>query len=191
MQHFYEQIPGWSFDIVGQYRAAVEGAVNGAHFVEVGSWKGRSAAFMAVEIINSGKQITFDCVDHFQGNPEQRDTNSEAYDKDAADGNIQSIFTQNMLPVVGYYNAVVQTSPAVAQQYADNSLDFVFIDAGRDYDSAKADILGWWPKVKPGGLLAGHDIRHPPIDKALKDAEAETGRYVSNYWDCWQITKPV
>ena len=34
-----------------------------SHFVEVGVWKGRSAAFMAVEINNSGKNIRFDCVD--------------------------------------------------------------------------------------------------------------------------------
>jgi predicted O-methyltransferase YrrM len=191
MQHFYEQIPGWSFDIVGQYRAAVETATDGAHFVEIGSWKGRSAAFMAVEIINSGKQITFDCVDHFQGSEEHLDPSSEGYDKDAAEGRLQSVFTQNMLPVVDHYNLVAQPSLQAVQQYADGSLDFVFIDAAHDYDNVKADVLAWWPKVKPGGVLAGHDIRHGPIDQALKDVESQIGKYTSNFWDCWQITKPV
>jgi predicted O-methyltransferase YrrM len=191
MEHFWEQIPGWSHDTIGQYRAAVETATDGAHFVEVGSWKGRSAAFMAVEIMNSGKQIQFDCVDHFLGNIEQREPKSVGYDADTGEGRLQTVFTQNMLPVAAYYNAVVQTSPEAAQQYADGSLDFVFIDASRDYDSVKADILGWWPKVKPGGLLAGHDIRHPPVEQALKDTEATTGRFISKFWDCWEITKPV
>jgi len=191
MQHFYEQIPGWSHDIIGQYRDAVERATNGAHFVEIGSWKGRSAAFMAVEIINSNKQITFDCVDHFQGSEEHLTVGGEGYDKDAAEGRLQAVFTQNMLPVAGHYNLVAQPSLQAVQQYADGSLDFVFIDAAHDYDNVKADVLAWWPKVKPGGILAGHDIRHPPIDKALRDVEPEIGRYVSNFWDCWQITKPV
>jgi hypothetical protein len=151
----------------------------------------RSAAFMAVEIMNSGKQIQFDCVDHFLGNADHRDPESVSYDPVAGEGRLQTVFTDNMSQVAEYYNAVVGTSPEVTQQYADNSLDFVFIDASRDYDSVKADILGWWPKVKPGGLLAGHDIRYPPIEKALKDTAPDTGRYISKFWDCWEITKPA
>jgi hypothetical protein len=40
------------------------------------------------------------------------------------------------------------------------SLDFVFLDAGHDYSSVVEDILIWWPKVKSGGLLTGHDYGH-------------------------------
>jgi SAM-dependent methyltransferase len=191
MEHFYEQIPGWSLDIIGQYRAAVESATDGAHFVEVGCWKGRSAAFMAVEIINSGKQIIFDCVDHFQGSEEHLDTTSDGYDADAAQGRLLQVFTQNMQPIAGYYNIVVQPSIEAALRYADGSLDFVFIDASHDYDNVKADILAWWSKVKPGGMLAGHDIRHIPIVNALKDTQGIIGKHTSKFWDCWEVTKPV
>lgn len=191
MEHFYKNIPGWSNDIIGQYADAVQKAQDGAHFVEVGCWKGRSAAFMAVEIINSNKQITFDCIDHFRGSEEHLDPTQEGYDKDAVDGKLLQIFTDNMLPVAGHYNLVPQSSPEAVVNYADASLNFVFIDASHDYDSVKADILAWWPKIKPGGVLAGHDVRHPPIDQALKDTEQTIGKYVSNFWDCWQVTKPV
>jgi hypothetical protein len=39
----------------------------------------------------------------------------------------------------------------------DASLDFVFIDADHSYEGCKRDIEMWSHKVKPGGLLSGHD----------------------------------
>jgi hypothetical protein len=43
------------------------------------------------------------------------------------------------------------------QQISDNSLDFVYIDALHDFDSVMLDIICWVPKVRPGGIIAGHD----------------------------------
>lgn len=36
-------------------------------------------------------------------------------------------------------------------------LDFVFLDADHNYDGVTADLQAWWPLVKPGGIIAGHD----------------------------------
>lgn len=47
-----------------------------------------------------------------------------------------------------------------AKEISDASLDFVFIDADHSYSGCKADILAWFPKVKPGGLLSGHDYKN-------------------------------
>jgi len=44
-----------------------------------------------------------------------------------------------------------------AANVAEASLDFVFIDAEHTYEAVRADILTWRWKLKPGGLLAGHD----------------------------------
>jgi hypothetical protein len=46
---------------------------------------------------------------------------------------------------------------AYAQQFEDNSVDFVYLDADHTYESVKAEIKAWWPKVKIGGILSGHD----------------------------------
>lgn len=41
--------------------------------------------------------------------------------------------------------------------------DFVYIDAKHDYKSVKDDIETWWPTVKKGGILAGHDYQHKSV----------------------------
>jgi predicted O-methyltransferase YrrM len=52
-------------------------------------------------------------------------------------------------------------APVCAPQYGSfgsyGSFDFVYIDARHDYASALEDIRDWWPKVRRGGILAGHD----------------------------------
>jgi predicted O-methyltransferase YrrM len=52
--------------------------------------------------------------------------------------------------------------------FANEILDFVYIDGAHDYNSAYKDIVSWKSKVKKGGLLMGHD--EYAIKKALKDA---------------------
>jgi hypothetical protein len=56
MEHFYNSIEGW-FQFHNIYNRAVDEATNDSHFVEVGAWKGKSSAYLAVIIANSGKQI--------------------------------------------------------------------------------------------------------------------------------------
>ena len=45
----------------------------------------------------------------------------------------------------------------VINNFEDNSFDFIYIDASHDYKEVKKDIACWYPKVKSGGVLAGHD----------------------------------
>lgn len=48
-------------------------------------------------------------------------------------------------------------SVSVATTIADGSLDWVYIDADHDYESVYADLVAWYPKVRKGGVVAGHD----------------------------------
>lgn len=167
MEHFYTTIQGWCNYLPELYAEMVKEAKDGAHFVEIGTWKGCSAAFMAVEIINSGKKIKFDCVDTWLGSDEE----VHQTDPYVREGKLYEHFVENMKPVEGYYTAIRLPSVEAAALYDDNSLDFVLIDAAHDYDSVKADIAAWLPKVKIGGVLAGDDYAWgPSVAAAVNDS---------------------
>lgn len=163
MNHFYENIPGW-FNFSPLYQRMVAEAQDGARFVEIGAWKGRSTAFMGVEIANSGKNIDFTVVDTFQGSDEHKT-------EDAIINNtLEDEFLKNTAPIRDYYKLLVMQSVTASRFFPDHSLDFVFIDAAHDYESVKQDIEAWLPKVKKGGVIAGDDFSTwPGVAKAVNE----------------------
>jgi predicted O-methyltransferase YrrM len=50
-------------------------------------------------------------------------------------------------------------SVEAAREFENGSLDFVYLDANHNLQNVIADIAAWSPKLKPGGILAGHDYR--------------------------------
>jgi len=48
-------------------------------------------------------------------------------------------------------------SEIAAARLKDDRYNFVFIDAEHTYEQVKQDIGLWWPKVRSGGILCGHD----------------------------------
>ena len=157
-------VEGW-FDFADLYQERVK-AVNGkpAHFVEVGSWLGKSATFMASQIKQTGKKIHFDCVDNWEGG-----TNSYANAGDPsapatreavkARGDIYRQWCRNLSTagVDEFAKPVRGDSAETAEFYPDKSLDFVFIDADHEAASVYRDLEAWFPKVRPGGVIACHD----------------------------------
>lgn len=157
MQHIYNQPQfgeDW-FTYPKLYSDMVKLFPSGSKFVEIGSWKGKSTSYMAVEIVNSGKQIEFYCIDTFEGNAEHQN-NPEL-------PQLYEIFKSNMKPVEGFYTDMKMTSMEAVKKFEDESLDFVFIDGSHKYQDIKDDITCWLPKVKRGGVLAGHDYYPPPL----------------------------
>lgn len=172
MKHFYKDVKGW-FAFLPIYEQAVREAPDPAHFVEVGAWKGRSAAYMAVEIINSGKKIRFDCVDTWLGT----DHSNQRNDADVMAGALFETFLRNTAPVRQSLTIIRRPSLEAAASYADESLDFVMIDADHAYEPVRADIAAWWPKIKQGGVLAGDDWIQRGVNRAVEEffgSRAET-----------------
>ena len=163
MDHFHEEVYGFSqADIFALYKKMVEKFSSGSHFVEVGTFLGKSAVYMAVEIINSGKLIKFDCIDHWLGSEEHKDNDKVDVD------NLYEDFLKNIEPVKGIIKPVRVDSISASKLYKPNSLDFIFIDASHDEQSVKADLTFWMPRLKEDGIIAGDDIDNEGVANAVK-----------------------
>ena len=91
------------------------------------------------------------------------------------DSEFESVFEEAKSRVMKYKERVAifrMTSEAAAALVEDDLLDFAFIDAKHDYFSVMSDMRAWWPKVRNGGILAGHDF----LFDSVKFAALEFGR---------------
>jgi predicted O-methyltransferase YrrM len=52
--------------------------------------------------------------------------------------------------------------------FDEHEVDLVWVDAGHDFVSAKADLDAWHSRVKPGGILAGHDWSEAGVRLAVE-----------------------
>jgi beta-1,4-mannosyl-glycoprotein beta-1,4-N-acetylglucosaminyltransferase len=182
---YSETVEGWfNADDMEFYRIAYDHLPNDSHIVEIGSWKGRSSSHMAVMIANGDKRVKFDCVDTWKGS-EEHQAGAGFEDADVLVDSLYDRFVKNMSPVKDYYNPVKATSVDAALLYRNNSLDMVFIDAAHDYDNVFADITAWAPKVKPGGIISGHDYPYPDVARAV----ADTLGTVYSFGSCWYVVK--
>ncbi len=91
---------------------------------------------------------------------------------------------------------VVADSVAAAAAVADASLDFVFVDADHSYEGVQGDIAAWLPKLKPGGLLGGHDLDYRPrewgVRRAVGEATARLGAVLETDADwTWFLRVPA
>lgn len=181
MEHFYKKIYGF-FDYEELYTNVIGSLPNNSHIVEIGSYMGCSTAYLAVEIINSKKNIKLDVVDSWNGEdgtgrPPWSDYGDDpTHNVSKPSGDIFESFKRNLEPVWSVINPIQSLSDKAADLYKDNSLDFVFIDANHHYEGVKQDIVKWLPKVKNNGIIAGHDynpISWPGVIKAVHECFPE------------------
>lgn len=74
----------------------------------------------------------------------------------------------------------------MAEKVKDNSLDFVFIDANHSYECVVKDIKAWAPKLRPGGMLSGHDFseRNSGVIRAVTELVSDFSLGVDWVWRC-------
>jgi predicted O-methyltransferase YrrM len=138
--------------------ALMQAALNlapGFSIVEIGSYLGASTAFMAYAATTKGGVVH--AIDTWQnesmGAEGLRDTFAE--------------FRANTQPFAHFIVTHRGTSVEIAKREAPIPCDLLFIDGDHHVDAVIADLEHWLPSLKPGGLLAMHDIDHPEVKEAF------------------------
>lgn len=141
-------------------------------FVEVGCKEGRTTGHILKNVPDS-RVIA---IDPWMKQEASTDPTKETYDAWDFE-KIEREFWAN----VGEHRERCQmlrtTSEDAARTFSETGLnvdgtDLVFIDALHDYEHVKQDIALWWPKVRIGGMLTGHDFNHkwPGVERAVAES---------------------
>ena len=99
----------------------------------------------------------------------------------AIDNNISQFFNdaikkkyeERLIPIQGNSSLMADKIPIV---------DLIFIDADHSYQGCSKDIRAYRSKVKEGGLLTGHDIDYPGVNKAVKELIGNFDVGPNNVW---------
>ena len=159
--------------------------------VEVGCWKGRATFAFLANIPRD--QFSLHCVDTFLGSDEHQETLKGKSTRVEFEETLRS---RELLDQV---NIIQKESVMAAEEFEDGSVDLVFIDAAHDYENVKLDILSWLPKLKPNGLMIGHDYPDPDdpnggfeelfasVNDHVRDSEAFCD--FGHVWGLWGAKK--
>lgn len=201
MDHIFQDIPGW-FDWHETYARWARDAPRDAVIVEVGTFKGRSAAFMSVALARLGRtDVRFLCVDTWQGAPELLQF------ADVRDGSFYDIWQQTRarLQEIGAVVPVEMRMPSTeaATHFRAGEVWAVWLDGAHDFANVQADCEAWWPTIAPGGEMGGHDWNAFEVAPAVTRFAQRQGRYVQalapfsdrtlapHAGESWLMTKPI
>lgn len=135
---------GWSHTVDRVGLAAIMAEAGFAYGAEVGVRAGYYSRVLCDAIPN----LHLLCVDPWApwsgGRPSQ--------------GKQDAYLEKSRLVLAGFnVDFIRKTSMEAVKDVADGSLDFVYIDALHNFDNVMLDLIHWAPKVRPGGIVSGHD----------------------------------
>lgn len=111
-----------------------------------------SAGFNLFFSIDNWSKNSFDTLDK-DGNPSLR---SAEHDYNLA---------KERLNIFGERSKILRmSSQEASEMFRDHYFDFVYIDADHRYEAMCQDLLLWYSKVRPGGIIAGHDYKDGIVD---------------------------
>lgn len=129
--------------------------------VEIGVSFGSFSKFM-----NEAHEFTeFYCVDPWEFNPQLTKNIDLAYQNTL----------KNLAPFGEKIHIRKAWSPKASEEFEDEYFDFIYIDGDHTYEAVKADMEGWWDKLKVGGIMSGHDYGWPGVRKAVDEFALEYG----------------
>lgn len=174
------QIDGW---LSPQEAAALYDLAHDAKgpIVEIGSWRGRSTAVLALGSMAGNYQLVY-AVDAFT---------PVLHNGGFAQASTPDLLRANLdaAGVNGLVHIVAKRSEDAAAEIP-NEIDVLFVDGAHDYESAKRDLEIYLPKVRIGGRVAIHDCHE--ADPGVVQAVDEVMSADPSKWRCrWRADTAV
>lgn len=167
--------------------------------VEVGSWAGGNALGIASNVPCLDQLY---CVDTWAGTPARNGADSTTVIAAAiSPDKVYATFLKNVRGRLfaggrggSGYGCGITPCRGTSEFWAKNwphQVAAIFIDADHSYEGVKADLKGWWPHVRPGGLFCGHDYHlFPGVKQAVDEWVAAQGLELLVEEECWFVKKP-
>ena len=143
-------------------------------YVEIGIWKGDTLEHVAKECPSLKKIFGIDPLKKKFNDIKEFSYTCSMNEPLKSDKELDKIyeFLLNRFKKYGDKLTILRTtSEKAAENFDKESLDLVFIDGIHLYDYVKQDIKLWFPKIKKGGILMGHDYGSgfPGVAKAVNE----------------------
>jgi len=178
----YKDLEGWEFDFSVIYDEALDRVQAPSVFVEIGSWFGKSASYMAEEIKRRYLPVNFYAVDTWKGSMNQPEM-LEVVQKHGGDLFKKWQMNMSVTGAIDFVIPIQKDSIEAAKQFEDKSVDFVFFDSEHTYKHLLAELAVWLPKLKDTGVAAGHDlVLFPEVRKCVHAVFGNQYRTYKNSW---------
>ncbi len=168
--HWYD-VPGWVDDyVLNYYRDVVDGLPPDSIICEVGCYMGKSTCYILSYAKSIGRRdIKYYAVDHFRGT-EGEPEHQELIRKHG--GDLYSCFVKNLAAAGVLHDLCIVKNDSwqAARLFPKEMFDWVYLDGDHRYEEVYRDIDAWYPKVKRGGTLAGHDMNCRGVYDAVHEA---------------------
>jgi hypothetical protein len=126
--------------------------------VEVGVFEGKTSAYLLAQL----PHLKLWMVDPWTEFKDKSELDGDSI-SGASQADMDAARDKAYLATTAYRSrrAIIESRSLDVVQWMDGmQFDFVFLDAAHSYNHVAADLQAWWPLVKPGGLLLGHDYGH-------------------------------
>jgi hypothetical protein len=142
--------------------------------VEIGSYVGN----FAEELLKSHDTLHLTMVDVWLPETVNEDSVSEKHQtKHSAEGaeDMYESVKKRFAPFGSRVEIVREYSPDAAKFFREATFDLVYIDACHQFKPVRDDIRGWWPTLKVGGWMTGHDYNNRGAKRVKKAVDSVFG----------------
>jgi SAM-dependent methyltransferase len=171
-----EQVEGWlgldeAWALYEVVRRLPEGPVT---VVEIGSWKGRSTIALGLSVRARGSGRVF-AIDPHNGENGSGPLEPGSIARPTLDEFHANVARAGVEPFV---ETLVSASEAARTRFADQSVDFLFVDGSHLYPDVRGDIEDWASALKDDAVIAFNDPSDPGVYHALRDLVLQPGPFV-------------